>query len=192
MILQDLLEEGLLVASSPIIDILSDEIVAYMGYSSAKSFSVLKRHQIMLGENNHRSDLSCSEALMLDDSADIVIEECSKMDTFDKNWRLVYPGQQTNICILRKFGNNFFRELDISVIIEAAHRMIIDCLRRAILNGLYMIFVIKSKPFKFYLPLIQVAPCIFMYSNNWALETEEIESIDISMNSTEEDLELKL
>jgi hypothetical protein len=165
MILQDSLEEGVLVAASPIGSILPKEIVVYVGYLTTGSFNVLKRHQMTLGENNCRLYLSCSEALILDQSTNISIQECSRVDTFDSSWRLVYPGQQTDICILRKFEHNFLRELDISVLIEPAHRMIVDCLRTAILNGLKMTFGIKSKPFKFYLPLIQTASCIFMYSN---------------------------
>jgi hypothetical protein len=153
MILRDSLKEGVLVGTSPNSSILPKEIVVYVGYLTTGSFNVLKKHQITLGEKNCRSNLSCSEALILDQSTNISIQECSRVDTFDSNWRLVYPGQQTNICILRKFEHNFFRELDISVLIEAAHRMIIDCLRIAVLNGLKMTFVIKSKQFKSFIYL---------------------------------------
>jgi hypothetical protein len=88
---------------------------------------------------------------------------------------------------LRKFERNFFRELDISVLIEPAHRMIIDCLRTAVLNGLKMTFVIKSKLFKFYLPLIQTASCIFSYSNGLNSDEEIRHCIDISRDSNQEE-----
>jgi hypothetical protein len=99
MILRDSLEEGVLATASPNSSILPKEIVVYVGYLTTGSFNVLKRHQITLGENNCRSNLSCSEALILDQSTNISIQECSRVDTFDSSWRLVYLGQQTDICI---------------------------------------------------------------------------------------------
>jgi hypothetical protein len=78
--------------------------------------------------------------------------------------------------------------LGVDGLLEVVHKKITSCIHNAVTTGFESVVLIRSKPFKFYLPLTEVTSCIgvFVYTEEWdSEEIGETEFIDLTDSTLE-------
>jgi hypothetical protein len=82
---------------------------------------------------------------------------CGESSTIGDNWRIVYRGPQSDMCLLKRPISNMNRPLGFEGLLEVIHKKILSRLEQMIMTGFHSTVIIKSKPFKVYLSLAMIA-----------------------------------
>jgi hypothetical protein len=144
------------------------KLLILRGYLNHKTFNLSSSILIDLDSNNCTYDVDYNlwMRLELDDDFEI-ISVIKVQDKLTDNWRVIYPGNQESIMITRRVKASKSRRFGLESMICVIHRMMVLRMIEFVKQGIKTTFFIKSRPFLFYKELTMLAPCIFIYEEDW-------------------------
>jgi len=121
----------------------------YVGYMSKNSFSVLSLYEV----SSHGTissiwplDLSLVTTKPING---LELKSCVETVGLSDSWRILYMESYRGVSIVRRSNHLTARSFDVSCVVEIFHKKISNILEQACINGLSMVFLIKSRPFAF-------------------------------------------
>ena len=173
MMLNSPMSQGTLIQAKVNLQVKTGEIVVYSGYLNDNKFNSLKRYQIVHATDGFSSQLTCSEAVILDNESNFEMLICGESSTIGYNWRVAHPGHQSDICLLKCPISNMNKPLGFEGLEEVIHKKILSRLEQMIVTGFHSIAIIKSRPFKCFSSLTVMAKCICIYDDDSYEEVDE-------------------
>ena len=163
------------------------KLLILRGYLNYKTFSLSSSMLVDLDSNSCTHDVDHNIWMKLDLDDDFEIVNVVKMQgRITDNWRMIYPGNQESIMITRRVKASKPRRFELESVICIIHRIIVLRMIEFVKQGIKTIFFIKSRPFLFYKELTTLAPCIFIYEEDWQDDVDGSDDVIDLSNSNDE------
>ncbi|KAG7352012.1 hypothetical protein IV203_008060 [Nitzschia inconspicua] len=138
-----------------------------LGYVTKLQMSAMDYFEIDGGQLNIKSRSDLERDINNIGQSDLEFTPCNLLTDMGSDWRVLIPGCQSTIQIIRSHKNLGEKVLNLASIVSIIHKKLVMCLLEALQNGMQTVLVIKSRPFTFYRPVTNLCKCVFVYKEEW-------------------------
>ena len=157
------------------------------GYLDRKRFNLYSCILVDLNSNSCTYEVDHNLWMQVERDDDLEVVPVVKVQEVTENWRMIYPGSQESIMITRRAKVDTPRIFGLESTLCIIHRIIVLKMVELTTQGVRVTFFIKSKPFLFYKELTMLAPCIFVYEEDWESDDSTLQDrIDLSNSEYDE------